>query len=146
MTPPTPSLRQPLSLGSLLDDRRFRSPWKLESKCHACQIHGSFMLRENKAPLLWWVLWLHIIFAPYRLTKRRSLWSFTIDYMKARVILLEMSRRAKSGPRISRKYPAVAESQARVKQRRCQNRLWQGLNPKGNEKRKSLTSHGLNWR
>lgn len=83
--------------------------------------------------LEWSVLWLHIIFAPYRLTKRRSLWSFTIDYMKARGILFEMSRRAKSGPRISRKYPAVAESQARVKQRRCQNRLWQGLNPKGNE-------------
>lgn len=82
-----------------------------------------------------------IIFAPYRVTKRRGLWSFTIDYMKARVILFEMSRRAKSGPRISRKYPAAAESQARVKQRRCQNRLWQGLNPKGNEKK---ISH-LSW-
>lgn len=85
--------------------------------------------------LEWSVLWLHIIFAPYRVTKRRGLWSFTIYYMKARVSLFEMSRRAKSGPRISRKYPAVAESQARVKQRRCQNRLWQGLNPKGNEKK-----------
>lgn len=50
MTPPTPSLRQPLSLGSLPDDRRFRSPWKLESKCRACQEHGSFYAERKWIP------------------------------------------------------------------------------------------------